>query len=111
MDALGDAVSGLRAAQLRLDVAASNVANLSTPGYRPQQVALSDRADGGVGGTVVPGQAPSTLAGLPAGEQPSGVDLIEEMATLVTAPIAYDANARVVDASAETTRSLFEAFA
>ncbi|HEX7082974.1 MAG TPA: flagellar basal body protein [Gaiellaceae bacterium] len=111
MDALGDAISGLRAAQLQLDVAAGNVANLNTPGFQPQDVALSSRADGGVSGTVVPGQAPPTIPGLPAGQQPSGTDLIEEMATLVSAPISYDANARVVDATAATTRSLFEAFA
>ena len=109
MDALAIAASGMRAASLRLDVAAGNVANVSTPGFRPSRVALAAAAGGGVDARVVPGQAPPTLPGVPAAEQPSGVDLIDEVATFVEAPLAYAANARVVRADRTMTASLFSA--
>lgn len=52
------AVSGLHAAQTRLSVAAHNVANAATPGFRRQQLALSTDAGGGVATTVVRAPAP-----------------------------------------------------
>jgi flagellar basal body rod protein FlgC len=64
-------------ATLRLDVAANNVASVST-------CSADD-------------------------EQPSGVDLAAEMVTVLTAPIAYAANARVVRAARETGQSLLDA--
>ena len=96
MDALAIAVSGMQAASLRLDVAAGSVANVSTPGFRPSRVALSAAAGGGVAARVVPGQL-------------SGVDLIDQVATLIEAPLAYAANARVVRADRAMTASLFSA--
>jgi len=41
-------LSGLKAAQTQLAVAAHNVANLNTPEFKRQQVALSADANGGV---------------------------------------------------------------
>lgn len=42
------ASSGLAAAQARLDASANNIANVATPNYRPQAVAQTARAEGGV---------------------------------------------------------------
>ncbi|MDH3460448.1 MAG: flagellar basal body protein [Burkholderiaceae bacterium] len=42
------ALSGMTAARLRMDVAAHNIANLQTPGFRRQQVLQQADADGGV---------------------------------------------------------------
>lgn len=42
MDAISSALSGMQSASLRLDVAANDVANVSTPGFRP---ALGDLVD------------------------------------------------------------------
>ena len=111
MGALTSAVSGMEAASLRLDVAANNIANSSTPGFQPSEVALAATAGGGVSARVVPGQAPPTIAGLPANEQPSGTDLIQEMATVLEAPLGYAANARVVRAQDEATATLLDTFA
>jgi flagellar basal body rod protein FlgG len=95
MSAISAAVSGMQAASLQLDVTANNVANLSTPGFRPSAVALSTGA-GGVNAQVIPGTTP-------------GTDLLTEMVTLVTAPILYDANARVIRIAEQTTASLVDA--
>ena len=51
-------LSGMRAAQLRLDVSAHNVAIVQTPGFQRQQTAQP--ANGGV--TAQMGQEPSSLA-------------------------------------------------
>ena len=42
------AVSGMQAAQTQLNASASNVANLSTPNYRRQQVVQTPQTGGGV---------------------------------------------------------------
>jgi flagellar hook protein FlgE len=75
-------LSGMQAAGLLVDAIGNNVANLDTPGFHAQGVAQATSAGGGVTATV-------TAA---AGE---GVDLAEQVGRLVTASIAYDANARV----------------
>lgn len=46
------ALSGLRAAQVALDVSASNVANQSTPDYRRQELVQTTQAGGGVEASV-----------------------------------------------------------
>jgi len=92
MDALSNALTGMQDATLRFDVAANNIANVSTPGFRPPG-----------------GQAPPVLPGLPAEEQPSGVDLATEMVSMLTARTTYAANARVVHAARETGQSLLDA--
>ena len=42
------ALSGLQAAQVQLQASASNIANLSTPNYKRQQVVQSAQPGGGV---------------------------------------------------------------
>ncbi len=42
------ALSGMNAAQAQLDASASNIANLSTKGFKRQEVSLSEQAGGGV---------------------------------------------------------------
>lgn len=111
MDALSDAVSGLRAAQLQVDVAANNVANVNTPGFEPSVTDQQAQAGGGVAAYVAAGQAPPNLPGVPAADQPSGTDLTTEMAALITGPIAYAANGRVVDFAVQNQRSLLDVLA
>jgi flagellar hook-associated protein FlgK len=46
------AISGMNAAQTRLNVSASNVANANTPDYQRQEVNQTAQAGGGVSATV-----------------------------------------------------------
>ena len=48
----GIALSGMRAAQTALDVAACNIANLATDGFRRRAVLAADTASGGVAVTA-----------------------------------------------------------
>jgi flagellar hook protein FlgE len=77
------ALSGLGAATLRLDVAAHNIANAQTPGFRPQAVRQSADPAGGV-----------TTAVGPAGA--GGVDLAHEVVDQLVATYSFAANLRVV---------------
>jgi flagellar hook protein FlgE len=108
MDAFATAVSGMQAASSQLDVTADNIANMSTPGYRPREVSLESAAAGGVTSLVTEGPAPILLPGVPPAEQPSGTDLVPEMADLLAAPIAYEANMRIASASEQMTANLFD---
>jgi flagellar hook protein FlgE len=72
----------MQAASLLVDVVGHNVANVDTAGFHAQGVAQATTASGGVTASV------TTAAG-------EGVDLAEQVTRLITASIAYDANARV----------------
>lgn len=52
------ALSGMQAAQTQLDVAAGNIANSETPGYRRRVVQQAAQADGGVSTSVAATQQP-----------------------------------------------------
>ncbi len=91
------ASSGLRAAQMRMDVSANNVANASTPGFRPQSV--QEEAVPGQGG-VAARVKPATGAPAPAqgGEAaaPSGTSLEGEAVDQMSASYAFTANLQVL---------------
>ncbi len=94
MDALSIAASGMQAAQAQMTVAANNIANQNTPGYKAQAVNLVDVAnDGGV-----------EVAGVQSTGQP--VDPATEMAKLRQAQFMYGANAMVVRAADQMYGSL-----
>ena|SRR5690242_79441 len=54
LDVLSIAASGVQAASLRSEAAASNIANAQTQNYKPVAVAQQTRADGGVNAQLVP---------------------------------------------------------
>jgi flagellar hook-associated protein FlgK len=91
-------VSGMNAADLLLSATADNVANLDSDGYSPWRVNMSTQAGGGVSASVTKAPEP-------------GVDLVDEMAGLITGSLLYRANARAFTVGARTEQSLFDAFA
>ena len=94
MDAFAIAASGMQAAQTQISVAANNIANQNTPGFKAQDVNLADVAnDGGV-----------EVAGVQSTGQ--SVDPETEMAKLRQAAIMYGPNAMVVRAADQTYGSL-----
>jgi flagellar basal-body rod protein FlgC len=102
VSAVNAAASGLHAASVRVDVAAHNIANASTPGFEPAQVTSAEAPGGGAVPVVIPGE-PVLPADPPA---PSGTDLVTEMASLLMARIAVTANARALAAAAALYREL-----
>ena len=84
-------LSGMRAAQLRLDVSAHNVANAQTPGFQRQQAAqASQPIVGGVSSQL--GQAPALLAQGAGGLNRLAEDWVEQRLSLYS----FAANLRTV---------------
>jgi len=94
-NALSIGLSGLNAAQLRLDSAAHNVANAQTPGFRRQQVAQQAMPQGGVQATI-------------SAERPPGVSLEAEAVEQMSASYHYKANLRTVQVQDEVMGSLLD---
>jgi flagellar hook protein FlgE len=89
-------ISGLHAAQWRLDSSAHNVANMNTNGFRRQTVTQEDAPD--LGGTRVSvGQAPE-----------EGVALEQEMVDQMSATYAFKANLKTIQTQDEILGSLLD---
>lgn len=90
------APSGMRAAQLRLDSSAHNTANLSTPGFHRQQVALQ-AAPAGAGVQAQLQRAPQ-----------AGVAPESEAVEQIAASYAFKANALVLRRQDQMLGSLLD---
>ena len=133
MSTLSIATSGLTAASLRLDVTASNIANALTTGplpadgsngssgaYVPLQVNQVDQTNGTTpGGTtavvsaVSPSFVPQFDPSSPSANQDGliaapNVDLASQFVQLLTAKYSFAANAKVIQAYDDTTKSLLD---
>lgn len=89
---MSSALSGMQAQQTRLSVAANNIANASTPGYRAQRTEMSARPDGGVQATVA--------------DTDGDVDLGSELLETTEASLSYAANAAVFETGADMWQML-----
>src|SRR5437762_14030162 len=89
------AVSGMNAAMLRMDVAANNVANSQTDGYRRQVVAQQAQPDGGV------------LADVGQLQQP-GENLAHDIVQQKIASFSLEPNLRSFQAGQSLLRSLLD---
>jgi flagellar hook protein FlgE len=102
--------TGMAAAALGVSTAASNIANLQTPGYQPSRVEQTALPDGGVSGTVVKAGDPlaevradrALLAG-------NGVDLAQEIVTQMTAARTFEANLKSAQTSFDLEGELIRA--
>jgi flagellar hook protein FlgE len=85
-------MSGMRAAQLRLDTAAHNLANALTPGFQRQVVTQTARPDlGGVNAQIEREPEAASAAGAPFGHLAE--DLVEQRMSLYS----FAANLRTVE--------------
>jgi len=124
------AVSGLNVASLRLQVAASNIANARSNGplpgtpnpenfppvYSPLRVDQVDTPGGGTRATVTH-VSPSTVSAFdPSAPYADGrgmvaspnVDLADEFVQVLSARFSYVANAKVIRADAQMSAALFD---
>lgn len=111
-DAISAAVSGLRANAERVQVAADNIVNVSTPGYAPSEVVTTSvvtrdassfaGTGGGVRTHIVPGNPMP-----PALQDVETVDLGLELTRLNEAHTAYNLAADLIRTSEEMLREGF----
>lgn len=113
MNAVAASLSGLVAAERRLETSARNVANVGTDGYRGARVVLEE----GRGGGVAAREEPSTSAGPLVAEERGGtltgleksnVDLVREIGELTLAGPLYRANLEVLKAGDEMVGALLD---
>jgi flagellar basal-body rod protein FlgC len=96
MDGISASLTGLQAAGQSIALAANNIANLNSSGYRAQSLAQATLPQGGVAGTSVQrSQAPLAPGG-------SNVDLGTEAVSLDTGSIAFLANLKALEVQDKT---------
>lgn len=116
----------LSAFGVSLNATAHNVANVSTEGYQPQQVALADGPGGqgvqvaavttaqggelGTGSVEAGGQMSSLTGSLAAGAL-NGVDVTREMVGLMQTERAFSANATMLRTVEQTTGHVLDLIA
>jgi len=89
------ALSGMNAAQFRLDAAANNIANAQTPGYRRQLAATEALPGGGVTSSLQ--QAGS-----------AGENLAEDIVQTMIAAYTFKANLRTLQTETSLIGSLLD---
>ena len=87
--------SGMNAAQLRLDVAANNIANAQTPDFRRQRVAAEALPEGGVTASVLPADG-------------VGENLADDIVQTMVAAYSFKANLRTLQTQTSLIGSLLD---
>ena len=92
------AMSGLNAAQFRLDAAANNIANAQTPGFRRQQTVAEALPEGGVTSSVRQADG-------------AGENLADDIVQTMVAAYSFKANLRVLQTESGLLGSLLDTHA
>ena len=118
-NAMSISASGMQAASLRLEAAASNIVNMDSGGYQPVSVSQSPTQDGGVSASLQPVTPASLLAYDPASPyatvqgmvaQPN-VDLATEIVNMKQASHDFRASLLAYKASSKMFETLLDATA
>lgn len=104
------ALSGLRASETRLAVAATNVANQDTTGFKAQDVQLSADANGGGVRTDIVDRSPATIEVANDNEvqEKPNVSPDEEVANAQVATYNFKANLKVLKTEDDLQQSLLD---
>jgi flagellar basal-body rod protein FlgC len=113
--ALNAALSALRAHEKKLDVAANNIANVNTDGFKKSRAVLQEADPSGVVVTIsrvnTPGSPIPSMEGSGEIRESSNVDLAEEIVDLHTAKYGFQANLKTLKTEDEMLGSLFDILA
>src|SRR3982751_2053221 len=107
--ALSIAAGGLNAASSRVAVTATNLANLSTAGYKARSVGLTSSAGGVSTGAVTSDPTPGPIDG--DGVELSNVDPVKESVDLILEKHQYTASAKVFKAADRMLGTLLDVLA
>ncbi len=91
--AINTSLSGLQANQTRIDVAANNIANVSTPGFRASRVVENEAMGGGVTASVNTPLDPTASPAI------SNVDVATELVGTIVAQRGFEANVKALRVS------------
>lgn len=104
--ALRASASALEAHSTKVDVAANNVANVNTSGFKPSRVHLEDQTPNGVRASVEP--SAGRKGAVP---DDSGVDLAQEHVSLVEARAGFGASVAALRTESALLGTLVDALA
>ncbi len=108
---ISNALSGMKAAEKRMQASAHNTANVNTDGFKKQEVRNSSAPGGGVESSVSANNSPGIPAGDPGtGEIKDGsnVDLAEEAVNRISASATAKSNINAIKASDEMLGTLLD---
>jgi flagellar basal-body rod protein FlgC len=113
LSSLNTSLAGLNALQKQMDVAANNLANVNTDGFKKSRAVLESTQPQGVVAKSQKLELPGPLAleQTPEGEQlveKSNVDVGEEMSNVLAGQRAYEANLKMLKIADEMTGSLLD---
>jgi flagellar basal-body rod protein FlgC len=116
-NAMSIAASGMQAASVRLEAAASNIVNMDSNGYQPVSATQSATPEGGVSASLQPVTPASLLAYDPASPyanvqgmvaQPN-VDLPTEIVNMKLASHSFEASIQAYKAASQMFKTLLDA--
>jgi flagellar basal body rod protein FlgG len=110
VDAISTALSGFRASEQRIAVAADNIANVNTTNFRAQEVTQASQPTGGVATQVVDRNPATITVRTPEGntEEKPNVSLDAELVRTQAATYDARANLQVIKAAREISKSLID---
>ena len=113
LSTFNNALSGLQAATLKMQVTANNVANARTDSYQTQRVELVEQSGGVEARTPAdaarPPPVPLPTEAAPVSRAPSDVDLAQEMVKMTANESFYLANVRALEAAHGMLGTLLDA--
>jgi flagellar basal-body rod protein FlgC len=113
LSALNSTVSALKAFVTKLGVAADNIANVNTDGFKKNRTAIQADRNGAVRVEIRRDDSPGfrydvTENGKKVEKETSNVDLSEQMPNLMIARRAYQANLKTIETQDEILGSLLD---
>lgn len=109
IESLWNSIAGIRDSWKNAEVAAHNVANVNTDGFKPPRAPVqsggSEKPGAGDGGDRV---EIGSRSGQVAGTEPPDVDLAKEMIDLIISERTHQANVKTTQVSDEMIRQLID---
>jgi len=113
INGIGCAMSGLKAHKTKMDVAANNIANVNTDGFKKSKVEFEENAVGGVMVNIQKIETNGNPIQHKEGEkeihsETSNVDYAEETVNMITANTGFEANLKALQTEDEMLGSLLD---
>lgn len=112
---IGNSLSALNALSTQMNVTGKNLANINTDGYKSSSVVIESSQGQTVKANVVTNNSQGPITPSKSAEngvkEMSNVDAVKDMAQLIPAQHAYNANLKVIESSLEMRGTLINMIA
>lgn len=102
-------ISGMKAMEKRMGVAANNLANVVSDGFKKDRVSLSENQNGGVEASISKVDTPgSVVEDQGTTRELSNVDMAEELTSTIPTKAIYTANLKMIQTQDELIGSIID---